>query len=151
MRAHEFHQHPAEPVGHVHDQPVLVAAKIEDHAVVADEVEEGRTIEYKLELPSGKDSERKEFLADESSFANAAGGDLLYGIEEKRDVSGNTTGIPESLPGLAGINADEVIRRLVRAATDIKRVFGQRDQDIEWAYMKGQIYIVQSRPFVPGG
>ena len=45
---------------------------------------------------------------------------------------------------------DEVIRRLVRAATDIKRVFGQRDQDIEWAYMKGQIYIVQSRPFVPG-
>ena len=40
---------------------------------------------------------------------------------------------------------------LVSAATDIKRVFGQRDQDIEWAYMKGQIYIVQSRPFVPGG
>ena len=46
---------------------------------------------------------------------------------------------------------DEVIRRLVRAATDIKRVFGSRDQDIEWAYMKGQIYIVQSRPFIPGG
>jgi hypothetical protein len=46
---------------------------------------------------------------------------------------------------------DDVIRRLVRAATAIKRVFGERDQDIEWAYMKGQIYIVQSRPFIPGG
>ena len=45
---------------------------------------------------------------------------------------------------------DDVIRGLVRAATAIKRVFGNRDQDIEWAYMKGQIYIVQSRPFIRG-
>jgi hypothetical protein len=43
---------------------------------------------------------------------------------------------------------DEVVRRLVRAATSIKRLFGSRDQDIEWAYMKGQIYILQSRPFI---
>jgi hypothetical protein len=46
---------------------------------------------------------------------------------------------------------DNVIRRLVSAAAAIKRVFGTRDQDIEWAYMKGQIYIVQSRPFISGG
>lgn len=46
---------------------------------------------------------------------------------------------------------DDVIRRLVRAANEIKRVFGSRDQDIEWAYMKGEIYIVQSRPFIRGG
>jgi rifampicin phosphotransferase len=45
---------------------------------------------------------------------------------------------------------DDVIRRLVRAAIAIKRVFANREQDIEWAYMKGQIYIVQSRPYVPG-
>jgi phosphoenolpyruvate synthase/pyruvate phosphate dikinase len=30
-------------------------------------------------------------------------------------------------------------------------VFGSRDQDIEWAYMKGQIYIVQARPYIAGG
>ena len=46
---------------------------------------------------------------------------------------------------------DDVVRRLVRAAAAIKRTFANRDQDIEWAYMKGQIYIVQSRPFIPGG
>ncbi len=46
---------------------------------------------------------------------------------------------------------DEVVRRLVRAATSIKRVFAGRDQDIEWAYMRGQIYIVQSRPYIAGG
>jgi hypothetical protein len=45
---------------------------------------------------------------------------------------------------------DDVIRRLVSAATEIKRVFGNRDQDIEWAYMKGQIFIVQSRPYIAG-
>jgi len=45
---------------------------------------------------------------------------------------------------------DAVVRRLVNAATAIKRVFSSRDQDIEWAYMKGQIYIVQSRPFIAG-
>jgi hypothetical protein len=43
---------------------------------------------------------------------------------------------------------DDVIRRLVRAAAAIKRLFRNRDQDIEWAYMKGQIYILQSRPFI---
>jgi len=46
---------------------------------------------------------------------------------------------------------DDVVRRLVRAANSIRRVFGNRDQDIEWAFMKGQIYIVQSRPFIAGG
>jgi hypothetical protein len=34
---------------------------------------EGKLIEYKEQLALGKDSERKEFLADVSSFANAAG------------------------------------------------------------------------------
>src|SRR6185369_3516848 len=38
--------------------------------------------------------------------------------------------------------SDEVVRRLADAATNIKRVFGGREQDIEWAYMKGAIYIV---------
>jgi phosphoenolpyruvate synthase/pyruvate phosphate dikinase len=46
---------------------------------------------------------------------------------------------------------DAVVRRLVTAATAIKRIFGNRDQDIEWAYMKGQIYIVQARPYIAGG
>jgi len=46
---------------------------------------------------------------------------------------------------------DDVVRRLVRAATSIRRIFSNREQDIEWAYMKGQIYIVQSRPFIAGG
>ncbi len=55
-----------------------------------------------------------------------------------------------AITGERVVLTDDVIRRLVSAATAIKRVFGSREQDIEWAYMKGQIYIVQSRPFIAG-
>jgi phosphoenolpyruvate synthase/pyruvate phosphate dikinase len=65
------------------------------------------------------------------------------------DENGGVKEVP--IEGDRVVLTDDVIRRLVRAATAIKRVFGARDQDIEWAYMKGQIYIVQSRPFIPGG
>jgi hypothetical protein len=64
------------------------------------------------------------------------------------DEKGGVKEIP--ITGERAVLTDEVIRRLVRAADQIKRVFGQRDQDIEWAYMKGQIYIVQSRPYISG-
>src|SRR5919198_297744 len=65
------------------------------------------------------------------------------------DEHGGIKEIPIS--GERVVLSDEVIRHLAAAAINIKRVFGGRDQDIEWAYMKGQIYIVQSRPFIPGG
>lgn len=64
------------------------------------------------------------------------------------DEHGGVKEVP--ITGERVVLTDEVIRRLVKAATAIKHVFGSRDQDIEWAYMKGQIYIVQSRPYIPG-
>lgn len=68
---------------------------------------EQKTIEYKQSLPGHSDSEKKEFLADVSSFANASGGYLLYGIAQDP-----TTGKPVSLKGLDTDNADQVIQRL---------------------------------------
>jgi hypothetical protein len=65
------------------------------------------------------------------------------------DEKGGVKEVP--ITGDRVVLTDEVIRRLVRAASGIKRVFGSRDQDIEWAYMKGQIYIVQARPYIAGG
>jgi hypothetical protein len=64
------------------------------------------------------------------------------------DERGGVREIP--ITGERAVLTDEVVRRLVRAATDIKRIFGGREQDIEWAYMRGQIYIVQSRPYIAG-
>src|SRR6185437_12206873 len=64
------------------------------------------------------------------------------------DEKGGVKEIPIS--GERVVLTDAVVRRLVTAATAIKRVFGSRDQDIEWAYMKGQIYVVQARPYISG-
>lgn len=78
------------------------------------QVPEGKTIEYKEALPGLGHSERREFLADLSSFANSAGGYLIYGIRED-------SGIPVELCGLSGIDADATIRQLGSlAATSIE-------------------------------
>jgi len=64
------------------------------------------------------------------------------------DEKGGVKEIP--ITGERSVLTDSVIRGLARAALDIKRVFFEKDQDIEWVYMKGQIYIVQSRPYIAG-
>lgn len=93
-------------------KPLDQIGKDDIDALVANQVSERRTLEYKRELPGNADKDKKEFLADVSSFANAAGGDLIYGVVEKRDADNKPTGIPERAPGLAGINADKEILRL---------------------------------------
>jgi rifampicin phosphotransferase len=62
------------------------------------------------------------------------------------DENGGVKEIPIS--GERAVLTDAMVRKLVKAAQRIKRVFGGKDQDIEWLYRDGQIYIVQSRPFV---
>jgi hypothetical protein len=64
------------------------------------------------------------------------------------DEKGGVKEIP--ITGERAVLTDAVIRNLVRAARQIERLFGGREQDIEWAYMRGQIYIVQSRPYIAG-
>lgn len=43
---------------------------------------------------------------------------------------------------------DDMIERLASAALRIERLFEGRDQDIEWLFMRGRLYIVQSRPYI---
>jgi hypothetical protein len=65
------------------------------------------------------------------------------------DESGGLKEIP--ITGERLVLTDSIVRRLANAASRIKSLFGGREQDIEWVYMRGQIYIVQSRPYVQGG
>ncbi|HEV7745096.1 MAG TPA: PEP/pyruvate-binding domain-containing protein [Pyrinomonadaceae bacterium] len=77
---------------------------------------------------------------------------LTRSDEDSLLTFGANGGVKEiAITGERVVLTDAVIRRLVSAASAIRRVFASRDQDIEWAYMKGQIYIVQSRPFIAGG
>ena len=77
------------------------------NALIDNSVREGKTIEYKQSLPSNSDKDKIEFLADVSSFANASGGDLIYGMIEDRE-----TGNPKTIEGLSIENVDREISRL---------------------------------------
>ena len=79
---------------------------------------ESKFIDYKKEIHSNSDSEKKEFLADVSSFSNSSGGYLLIGIEEKN-------GIPSNLSPL-NINSDKEISRLEAIIKDgiVPRITG---------------------------
>jgi len=74
-------------------------------ALLDNQVQEGKSLEYKQILPAASDSDRKEFLADVSSFANAAGGHHIFGIAE-------SSGVPTELCGLDASDPDAEIRRL---------------------------------------
>jgi hypothetical protein len=74
-------------------------------SLIDDKVGESKTVEYKSELPGRTDSDKKEFLYDVSSFANASGGFIFFGIKAK-------DGIPTSVCGLGPINPDREILRL---------------------------------------
>jgi Putative DNA-binding domain len=76
------------------------------------------TLEYKAQLPGNGDDDKREFLYDMASFANASGGDIVYGIEDERDVAGKPTGIPAGISGVSAGNIDAEILRLTSVIRD---------------------------------
>lgn len=94
---------------HLRDVTLLTLADIE--VLLDDEVSEGRDLDYKEELPKDSDEDKQEFRYDVSALANASGGVILYGIREKRDSEGQTTGVPDEIIPLK-INPDSATLRL---------------------------------------
>lgn len=99
-------------------KPIDQISKADIEDLVKNEIAEMKTIEYKQSLPGNSDEDKREFLADVSSFANASGGDIIYGVKEKRDDGNKPTGIPEKISGLGEINLDQEILRLERLLLD---------------------------------
>jgi hypothetical protein len=67
--------------------------------LVAEGVSESNTLDYKQELPNDSPQSRLDFLCDVAAFANASGGDLVFGIREKRE-EGRPTAVPEGFEKL---------------------------------------------------
>lgn len=79
-------------------------------ALVTDEVEEGVSIDYKRDLPGdGRDS-KSEFLADITSFANGAGGDLIIGITEDKGLPVDLVGIDVPDQDALGLRIENMCR-----------------------------------------
>lgn len=93
------------------DKPANRITADDIQALITNRIPEGRDLEYKEALPGGSDSEKKEFLADVSSFANASGGVLLFGIRESE-------GLPDEVAGVEEIDPDREILRLENLMRD---------------------------------
>lgn len=119
--------------------PVAIDAISPDHlhSLVANAVREGRTIEYKQTLPGGSDADKKEFLADVSSFANATGGDLIYGVAA-------ANGVPTAIGGLSPFDPDKDVLRIESAIRDgiEPRILGLRTRVID-GLDEGPVLIVR--------
>lgn len=113
----------------------VTAADVE--ALRLNKVPEGRTLDYKASLPGGKDDDKKEFLADVSSFANAIGGDLIFGIPE-------SNGVPDAVKGISTANLDAEKLRLeeiIRSGIE-PRIVGIRIHGVE-GFPNGPVAIVR--------
>lgn len=75
--------------------------------LIDNEVGESKTLEYKSELRLDSGDERREFLADITSFANADGGDLIFGFKESPE-----TNLPSEIVGIEVENDDDLIRKI---------------------------------------
>src|SRR6266481_5390739 len=73
-------------------------------ALIDAAVAERKTLDYKQQLPTMNDASKRELLADVSSFANTAGGDLIFGMIE-------AGGLPTAISGVQIGDVDaEVLR-----------------------------------------
>jgi hypothetical protein len=78
------------------------------------QVAERKTVEYKAALPTNADDSKKEFLADVSSFANASGGNLIFGIEAKDGVPTKVSGLDVPSADAAVLRLDNMVREGIR-------------------------------------
>jgi predicted HTH transcriptional regulator len=71
--------------------------------LITDEAAEGLHLEFKEEFPGNwPDAVKKEVLADISAFANAGGGDLVYGIAEAEGSTYADRIVPQQIADLDG-------------------------------------------------
>jgi hypothetical protein len=86
-------------------KPITSIVEADLQELIDHQVAEKKTLEFKSKISLNTEKEKKEFLADVSSFANASGGHLIYGMEE-------SNGIATKLPGLSGLDPDQEKLRL---------------------------------------
>ncbi len=74
-----------------------------------------------------------------------SGDDTMLAFDTKGGVK------PVSIETGRRVLTDEMARRLARSSLEIRRIFGDKDQDIEWVIVGIRIFIVQSRPYIDLG
>jgi len=87
-------------------------------ALIDSEIAENLTLEYKAELPSGQSESSREFLYDVAAMANSHGGDIVFGITDRKGADDQSTGIADKLSKMNMANAQTAIDRLLNLIKD---------------------------------
>jgi hypothetical protein len=108
------------------DKPVGRIAKADLDSLIANQIPEGVTLEYKESILLDKPEERREFVRDVTAFANTRGGDIICGVREDRGK-----GIPRELCGVPLANPDQWKQQLENLIHDGTgpRVYGTQIGD----------------------
>ena len=97
----------------------MIAKKISEislddiNLLIENEVGENKSLEYKSELHLESRDEKKEFLADITAFANADGGDIIFGVKEDAQ-----TGLPVELVGICVKSVDDIVLKVENLLRD---------------------------------
>lgn len=117
---------------------------------------EGELLDYKEKLEIGSDGEKKEFLKDVCSFANASGGYLIFGVEELRDSNYKKTGLPGQIFGIENVTDQTLISMLDILRAGIQpRIQGVVVSPLIGKFSKGPVIVMYiprswSRPHMVG-
>lgn len=87
-------------------------------SLVDSEIAEGLRLEYKQQLPKDESDDKRKFLYRIAAMANAAGGDIIFGIVDKDGPDGQNTGIAARLSGMKIPNAQKAIEPLAHLIRD---------------------------------
>ena len=91
--------------------PIDTVSEATLHELLENGVSEGQSLDYKRDKVGNSDADKKEFLRDVSSFANARGGHLILGVNEDK-------GNPTEIVGVDVDDADKEILRLENIIRD---------------------------------
>ena len=103
-------------------------------ALVDNGVAEGRSLEFKRQIPGGSDADVKELLADITSLANAQDGDIVFGLEDSDGVASNLIGLESDSVDTAILRLENILRDGVEP-----RLTGTRFRWIDLANERGAL------------
>jgi hypothetical protein len=127
----------------LHDVPVRSINEETLQALVKDKAREDKFLEFKKSLSVSTREEKEEFLADVSSFANAAGGDLVLGMIATEGVASELRGIK-----IKDIDAEtQRIESIIRDGID-PRIQGIVTQSVQLKSSKYAVVIRIPRSWV---
>lgn len=88
--------------------------EISDIQELVGNAREVKSLDFKKEIKIDSDSEKEEFLADVSSFANSIGGHLIYGMDEGEGLAKNICGFKTDNPDSLILKIENLLRDCIK-------------------------------------